>query len=328
MLSKKLIIFGAGASFGSEDNMPPLGKSLFDELVKLSPNGWGQIDKEMALALQNNFEDGMKKLLEKCPEILSKAQKSMADFFFRFVPTEKNLYVKLAKRIKKCQWNGSIATLNYDRLLQISLSRAGLKQKFNHGTFPEIQVCYPHGCCNFFCEGIISTDRIKISGNEIDFGDGRKIVAREDGTIGTHNGPLIHYGEEGLTTDGEIKIVESLRRFYKELNSPFPPIMSYFIPTKHTTSCKNFIDGEREKFAKLVESADDIVIIGIKIRELDEHIWDPLSKTSSKITYCAGSESKNYSTWAQQNRPDSNNDQILDRCWIDNFDKICSILDL
>lgn len=59
---KKLIVFGAGASFGSEDNMPPLSNSLFAKLVEAYPSSWGQIGEEVSRLFQDDFEKGMEKI--------------------------------------------------------------------------------------------------------------------------------------------------------------------------------------------------------------------------------------------------------------------------
>ena len=321
-VSKKLVIFGAGASFGSEKgNVPPLSDSLFNKLVESNPYSWGKIDLEMASVFQNNFERGMKKLVEEYPHILVKAQKSMADFFAKFLPTNKNLYVKLALRIKDRRWTGSIATLNYDRLLQLSLMELGLKQKFDHGIFPEVQVCYPHGCCNFFCEGITATNGVSINGNAIIFGG--------NGQISFGNGGVINFGSDGITTRGNsIKIVNGYLDISSELNTAFPPVMSYFIPSKFTTSCENFIENERNRFSILVANANDIVIIGTKIRNEDKHIWNPISQTSARITYCAGNDGRKYFKWAKTNRLHYQDDSVLNGYWDENFDEICSILEL
>ena len=74
----------------------------------------------------------------------------MADYFFNFIPQPNNLYRKLARRIIESNWNGSLATINYERLLELSLVYEGLKPisnklKIYHN---EIELCFPHGCCN------------------------------------------------------------------------------------------------------------------------------------------------------------------------------------
>ena len=266
---KNLIIFGAGASFGSQNyNAPPVGNNLFDELVKVSPNGWGGLDKQLSQVFQNDFEDGMSKIEKKSHQTLIRMQKTLSAYFVTFKPTNSNLYLKLARRINETQWNGSIATLNYDRLLQISLGVLNLKQKFNSSIFPEVEVCYPHGCCNFFCGGITSTGGVNINKNSISFED--------NGILNFGTGGRINFMSQGITTDGNfIDIINNPEIFYEKLNGGFPPVMSYFIHSKFTTSCINFLIRERKRFNDLVMQSENIAIVGVKLRKHDKHIWDP-----------------------------------------------------
>ena len=316
-MSKNLIIFGAGASTGSQNyNSPPVGNNLFDELVKISPNGWGKINKRLSKIFQNDFESGMNEIERESHQILIKIQKSMAAYFVTFRPTDLNLYLKMVRRINKTRWNGSIVTLNYDRLLQISLEVLNLKQKFDSSTFPEIEVCYPHGCCNFFCGGITASKGISINQNSILFGD--------NGVLNFDNGGSINFTPHGITTSGNfIDIVNDPKVFYEKLKEGLPPVMSYFIHSKFTTSCTNFLVGERKRFDDLVMKAENIAIVGMKLRKHDNHIWDPLSLTPSKIIYCGGSDRKDYQQWARKNRANYDKDLILHGYWNENFDKIC-----
>ena len=352
-MSKKLIVFGAGASFGSEkNNMPPLGNFLFNKLTTAFPDSWGLIDPKIATVFQNNFEEGMEKLANKCYNALTKIQIDMAKFFVKFEPTNENLYVKLAKKIYENKWNGSIATLNYDRLLQTSIPALGLRLKLDHGIFPEIQVCYPHGCCTFFCKGITATKGVtmqkrafKFDKNSAIASDGGAVIGStenaalrlpEGGSIGIAKGGKITFGKDGeisggtygIEISGKLKVVNSFQDFSNEIQNAIPPVMSYFIPSKYTTSCTNVIDNERRRFSNLISGADDIVIIGMKVRKTDKHIWDPISQTSAKITYCAGDDGKEYFEWAEQNRPNYQTDSIMDGYWEKNFSDICSVLGL
>jgi hypothetical protein len=62
-----LILFGAGASFGSDDPslVPPLGQNLFDALCKFNPRGWGAVEMESARQFRTDFEKAMKELFQK-----------------------------------------------------------------------------------------------------------------------------------------------------------------------------------------------------------------------------------------------------------------------
>ncbi len=316
------MIFGAGASVGSEDNnMPPLGNHLFDELVSFNPNGWGQMPNELSEIFREDFEKGMEELSTKYTNVLTQSQTIMASFFFKFQPTTTSLYVKLAEKIKTNEWNGSLATLNYERLLEIAMKHVGLMPKFQPSTFPEIETCYPHGCCNFFCEGISATRGLGIGQNGISFRPGESLNFSSGGSL--------NFTRDGITTGGKsISIINKPNDFYQKTNNAFPPTMSYFIPSKFTTSCANFIQSERERFNKLISDADNIAIIGIMVREHDSHVWDSLASTSAAITYCAGSSGKQYLQWAKKNRKNFKKDSVLDGYWEDNFDEICSNVNL
>ncbi len=55
-----VILFGAGASYGSERiGMPPLGANLFEALRRFNPSGWGSIGEPFATKFREDFEAGM-----------------------------------------------------------------------------------------------------------------------------------------------------------------------------------------------------------------------------------------------------------------------------
>src|SRR5215210_806252 len=124
-----LLLVGAGASFGSATNkglVPPLAVNLFDELMKFEPALWKQVPTDVADQYRKDFEQGWLTLAAKLPGMQTHAQRSMAAFFYRYGPTTDSLYLKLAKRIANAQWSGAVATLNYERMLPLALTRAGI----------------------------------------------------------------------------------------------------------------------------------------------------------------------------------------------------------
>src|SRR6266536_5490364 len=71
-----LILFGAGASSGSEPPgifVPPLGAHLFGKLVDFSPGVWGALPDPYPLLFQKDFEEAFRKLGEDSPNPLSSA---------------------------------------------------------------------------------------------------------------------------------------------------------------------------------------------------------------------------------------------------------------
>jgi len=109
----------------------------------------------------------------------------------------------------------------------------------------------------------------------------------------------------------------------------FPPVMSYFEPSKRTTSGANFIESQRKRFAELVEGAEKIAIIGLRVREHDKHIWEPLSKTSAKIIYCAGnSAGDEFKKWSNKNREKKTDFLVLNSYFNEGFEEIMKFIDL
>src|SRR5215475_3509628 len=74
--SRTLILFGAGASYGSDDpqHVPPMGDGLFDALRDFSPGLWGSIPPAQAALFRGDFERGMEALGNCHPEKLTLLQ--------------------------------------------------------------------------------------------------------------------------------------------------------------------------------------------------------------------------------------------------------------
>ena len=297
MINMHLIIFGAGASYGSDTTgTPSLTKDLFDQLSLFNSNGWGKIYGELADSFRQDFELAMKKVNT---HLLTLLQRGMAAYFFNFLPKESNLYYKLASKIKNKHWDGKFITFNYDRLLEISLSKAGLRPVVGRGpnSDNEIEMCLPHGCCHIFCESV----------------KGSAKCVSMNGTV--------------ISTQGEIIPISNPDIFNSRIvNDAFPPVMSYFIPSKYTTSGVNFIENQRKRYTELVLNANSIAIVGLMLREHDEHIWVPLKKTSARIIYMSGKSSGDkFKEWIEKYRS-NNSDIILPYYFSGGFEKLCNIM--
>ena len=70
----KLILFGAGASYGSDTTgTPPLGDQLFEALRASNPDGWGALPSGMAHQFRDDFEAGMTAVADEYPHALEAA---------------------------------------------------------------------------------------------------------------------------------------------------------------------------------------------------------------------------------------------------------------
>ena len=236
------------------------------------------------------------------PHALPPLQRSMASFFFNFRPGVNNLYRKLAQRIKKYGWSGGLATLNYERLLELSLLEEGLSPYC--GAQPAkannpVELCFPHGCCHIFCESV----------------------------RGTAAG--IWFSGQGVTTRGPVRVIGDYGEFTKRIQEDaFPPVMSYFNPAKSTTSCANFIEEQRARYKALVAGAEVIAILGVRVRPHDGHLWDALASAPGKLVYCSGtSGATEFEDWADQVREDRPY-IVLRKYFKEGFAELCAAIDL
>jgi len=295
-----VILFGAGASFGSaSSNVPPLGASLFNELQRFNPQGWGKLPAGLASSFSQDFEKGMVEIAQWNSHSMPILQRAMAAYFFNFYPSTSNLYVELGTRIRNSKWKGALATLNYERLLELSLLSIGIQPVVGNVDSQEnsIELCLPHGCCHIFCESV----------------------------RGMSQG--VSFSGVGVTTNGPVRCISNPQEFNSRINGDaFPPVMSYFQPDKATTSGASFIIGQRERWKQLAANANVIGIIGVRVRTSDNHIWDAIQYTKAKLVYCSGKASgKKFLEWKQNFRPTSD-DKVFYGYFKESFDGLCAEL--
>ena len=298
MPTANLLLFGAGASIGSERRGgPPLGSSLFDALVKFNPPGWGAVKSGFGLAFTKDFEAGMAKLATENPHALPLLQRAMAAYFFNFQPTAESVYLRLAVRLRASKWPGALATLNYERLLELSLGQAHIRPVVGQASSPPltVELILPHGCCHLFCDGARG-----ISG-------------------------AVSFAGAAVQTDGPISVLADPCQFQTRVNGDaFPPVMSYFEPSKQTTAGASFIRSQRARFEAIVGAAGAIAIVGVRVRPGDAHIWAPLAKTHAPILYCAGKDAATeYQAWHDSQRAHAS-DVVLTEYFEPSLDAICA----
>lgn len=301
-MPNQVMLFGAGASKGSDDTgTPPLGEELLEELQEFNPDGWGAISNSLLEQFQDDFEQGMIQLADENPHFLPPLQRAMAAYFFRFIPLESNLYVQLAQRIRLNQWQGALVTMNYERFLELSLIQSGLRpivsNKMENSN--DVELCLPHGCCHIFCESVRGmSSAVSMNGNAV-------------------------------STSGRVMVITDPAQFNDRIqNDAFPPVMSYFNPKKNTTSGVNFIMGQRDRWANLCDDASVIAIIGVRVRPHDEHIWGPLKDSNAKIIYCGGESAAGEFVEWQGEVQRNGDDVVLNEYFLQSFDRICDELDL
>lgn len=295
-----VLLLGAGASFGSDSvAVPPHGGQLFDALRVFNPPGWGAVSAEFASKFRADFEAAMSEFGQAHAHSVPPLQRAMAAYFFGFVPRTSNLYGRLAQRMAAARWHGAVSTLNYERLIELSIRAAGLQPVVGSPTTPgrTIELCLPHGCCHIFCD-----------------------AAR--GMSGA-----VSFAAFGVTTDGPVVVISDPVQHRQRIEQDaFPPVMSYFEPNKRTTAGESFIAGQRTRWAQLATEAERIVAVGIRVRPHDAHIWDPIGRTSAEIVYCSGpAAGAEFQAWARQVRPQREN-TVLAGHFADQLEPVCRAL--
>lgn len=296
-----VILFGAGASAGSDDSgTPPLGTALFDALCRFNPPRWGSIPPALADQFRRDFEKGMAALSHSNPHAMPPLQRAMAAFFFfNYLPRPTSLYLALAGRLRSATSRVTLCTMNYERLLEVSLGKSGLRPcvggRSNSAT--DIELVLPHGCCHRFCDSVrMASGMVSFAGNAV-------------------------------TMDGEISVVADPRAFQERINSDaVPPVMSYFEPRKSTSAGRSFIESQRARWATVAAAAGVIVVVGAMVRPDDEHIWGPLRDTSAEVIYCSGrSAGEVFHLWAAANRGGKRH-RVLPAYFHESFEVICDAL--
>ncbi len=301
---KNVVIVGAGASYGAgpaEPGVPPLSPGLMSALAEVAPSTWGDLPGELQAVFREDFEVGMTRLAVSRPDLFGPLQRAMAQFFFRFQPGTTSLYRSLARRILETEWKGAFVSLNYERLLQLSLEAEGLQPTIEPAGAPGsmVPVCFPHGCCNIFCEGVeAAASGVEFAGKEV-------------------------------TTGGTVQVVDDSEEFSRRIDgNSLPPVMSYFDPAKDTTSCVNFILEQRARYRVLVSSADRIAIVGVAVRQHDRHLWEPLADSPAELVFCAGEgAAEAFLDWAAANRS-GRTSQACYTYFAESFDHLCEAVGL
>lgn len=309
-MANQLILFGAGASFGSEpegEPTPPLLSGLCQELAQIFPDTWGAITRNEKNRFNRNFEKEMLRFMEhlsvynRINNFPIRLQWDLARFLFEFEPTSKSLYVNFADVIKSQEWSGTIVTLNYDRLLEIALRSAEIPiSKFGVTEQPEGQeVLLPHGCSNL-CVG----------GNN---------VVRDNVILGNPTRGIV-IDHPPVTVESKAELEEHFERA-----GDMQPVMAFIEPGKGSASSPSFFENTKTRFKECALAADQIIIIGVNCNDQDDHIWGPLAESNAEITYCSGKETQPFDIWCHKNK--KANAANLEKYWEEAFDEVCDILE-
>lgn len=264
MAKQIAILLGAGASFGATTIMPtppPLGGDLFTRLQSEYPKSWGSLATDVRAMFIANFETGMAAAWEQQLSNGSRLLIDMALFFTQFEPpTDRgDLYTDLVKvlAVRGMLRKSAFATLNYECVLDIAVSRLGLKVSYLAPAPPKgnVLIWKPHGACNLLPQAEVYN---------------LSIIAQ-------------NIYEGGIQPHSPAEIRAKYAAGYA-----LPPAMSLYAPGKPSPVAKSFVDQSRAQWTNWVQASDLIICIGVRPLLADTHIWDPIVASTARIWYIAG----------------------------------------
>jgi len=264
---KALLLIGAGASFGCGglNARPPLGTTLYQELVSFS-DIWASLPATHARAF---VTDGFERAFDYWQEPRLEGLKSpmlwhMAFYFDRFRIADSNAcaYVALAKAIIQLELLSQIAfvSLNYDTILEQAFLSLGVSIR-GWSNFSEPQLAWfikPHGSSNFlptkmsiFAPGLVGRGAFNPKPN------------------------WVYPGQVCRESPPPLEIAQGLVH----------PIMAHYNRDKFARCGRDLIDALRNEWTQLALSAKIIAIIGVRPTIYDKMIWQSIATSPAKILF-------------------------------------------
>ncbi len=296
---KNLFLFGAGASYGSNDvnpYSPPLGNDLFHKLNEFEPHHWGRFPSEIVDLFNLNFERGMGEIWDKYSTHTADLMQSLGRYFSNFTVGSENLYYRLISSLKKTGKDKEclFSTINYDCLIEDASIKNGYKidynPKFNQNS-QAISILKLHGSCNFITAQL-NASNIRFS--------------------------------KGIVFEGGIKPIPfpSVRSYFSG-NTSLPPVMSIYARNKPLQVSPNTIKQIQNVWQDYIQTVEQIFVIGLNPNIEDSHIWDFLTKTQAKIFYIGNEVDFDQYT---QNHRDSKENLFINTTFETSFMDLLKIL--
>lgn len=258
-----LVLFGAGASHGSEpearNKTPPLGKYLFPELCKLGGIS-SMLPADIKECFYRDFEEGMAVFNERMNIELQPFHRELSSYLADFTPSLNSYYVEMLKLLHGR--NVVFSSLNYDMMLEEAAEKLGIKTNYGlDRILGAVRLIKPHGSINFWPEvPYQSFHNLKVSGFKT--------------TVEAPVRPL---------TRGESK-----HRCVADTS--FSPAISMYAKGKKVPVCPSYVAEHQSMFAHACRRASQIMIVGVRVVPEDIHIWKPILKSKAKITYFGSGE--------------------------------------
>lgn len=252
-----VVLLGAGASFGSvgvEPYAPPLGNGLFNDLVERGGVA-STLPQYIKQLFEANFEVGMAEYFKYSNGNIMTFQRELAYYLASFEPTDSNIYLNIINELS-CQ-RVVYSSLNYDLLFELSAAKLGIitnySSKYEKG---KVRLLKIHGSSNFWPD-------------------------MPTGTIGTTS-----FSNCGIDIMAPIKPLNQIETINKcKQEKGIAPAIAMFAEGKAVRVSPDFVQIQYRMWKEQVNKSSSIFIIGVRVHEVDEHIWSILGNSKAKVTY-------------------------------------------
>jgi hypothetical protein len=305
---KVVILFGAGASFGSKGmkTPPPLGNmSLFYDLIEKSVT-WRRLLDDHPNCVEKfkpGFEHGMDYVIDLQAsgkisylyDLLKEMAIALLDYHIE--KPANNQYWKLCKRyFKELKENElQFATLNYDCLIEEAILLIKPDSPINYwGGQEGIRLLKPHGSCNFVLHGAT--------------GGGKIVFQNLDQLIGSLEAIHPSLAKEKIMDSGGA-----------------PPGMCIYNTTKTNSFVNNEIEIIRNELQDSLRGANLIIVVGVNPRlKGDDHVWANIRNSHGKVGIVDTTDK--CQEWRNKFRK-GKNDPILKETFMLAYKGICEEID-
>lgn len=265
-----MVLFGAGASFGSGDvdpRPPPLGKNLFGELDRLTPVG-SSMSARLKERFRGNFEAGMAAYFAEQQGDTAAFQRELAGYFAQFTPGATNAYCRLLRELEGREVLYS--SLNYDLLFELATELVGITATYGaRATGSAVPILKLHGSCNFWP----IAPRFKVEGLRIT----RSTVADVEGPVQplSREDTLAHARDHSLA-----------------------PALALYAEGKAIRVCREFVRQQLTDWQRAIARAEAVFLVGVRVYPRDQHIWATLASTSAAVHYFGlGADEDEFNSW-------------------------------
>ena len=253
-----LVLLGAGASYGSEPGRahktPPLGNDLFGELTELGGVA-SRIPSDIKEVFEQGFELGMAVFNERIDVQLQAFHRELSSYLADFVPSADSYYIQLLNKL--VGRNVIFSSLNYDMMLEEAANMLGMNVSYGiERRSNTVRVIKPHGSINFWPD--IPPEMFK----------------------------NCTFSRVGSVIKAPVKPVDRLSAKHRcGVDTSFSPAISMYAKGKKVSVCPDFVQNQQALFSAACRRASRIIILGVRVVSEDSHIWEPILKSGSEVTY-------------------------------------------